>query len=177
MADPIIEFGEDDEIRKPEFQVQEMSSASWCVRMIRDARLEMANNADVAQAEYARLERERAKVDAWLAKTNASAQQTIDYMESKLEPWIKITIEGRKKRSVDLPFGRAGFKVTPGRMEYKDEKSVVAWAKENAPDIVVVKESVPKPQLKAAIELTGEVPEGVEFIFGEDKFYVETKEE
>ncbi|MCK9569981.1 host-nuclease inhibitor Gam family protein, partial [Candidatus Pacearchaeota archaeon] len=138
---------------------------------------QMERNRELAQVEYARLQRERDKVDAWLAKANAAEDQTIEYMSAKLEPWIKTAIEGRKKRSIDLPFGRAGFKATPGRMEYKDAVAVVAYAEARTPSIVEIKKSVPKAAMKKLIEATGEVPDCVELIDGEDKFYVETKEE
>ncbi|MFA5377241.1 MAG: host-nuclease inhibitor Gam family protein [Dehalococcoidia bacterium] len=168
MADIAIEF-DDEEIRKPEFAVTEMSSAHWCMRKIWEARLRMAERADLAQKELARIQ-------AWLDKENAADLESVAYLESKLEPWVEAAIDGGKKRSINLPFGIAGFRHTPDKLEIKDEAAALAWAKANKPEAVKVRESILKEPLADHIKTTGEIPDGCEPVPGEDRFYTKTEE-
>ena len=156
-------------MEKQAFRVTELASAAWCMRKAREAQEAMARNNDYAQAMAA-------KYREWADKENERHAATIERMRGYLEPWVREQTTG-KRRSVSLPDGTAGFRRTPQRIEYRDETAVVVWAEGKAPEKVVVKKTLPKAAAKELIEATGEVPECVDLIEGEDRFYMEAKEE
>lgn len=51
---------------------------------------------------------------------------------AELEGWIRANLNGRKK-SIDLPHGRAGFRKSQETIEIIDQDAAVDWAKENCP--------------------------------------------
>lgn len=183
MADAIeLVDEEDQEWHKPGFAVTEMSSANWCMDIIIEAENTIEDRRNTAQKEYAKLEKKRSRVDAWLEKEVEQQNQSIAAMKAFLEPWVRANITD-KKRSIKLPFGRVGFRKTKGRKEILDAIAALAWAEENAKAAVVTKKHVGITELNEWIETrsteTGEVPElppSIKVVEPEDKFYVETKE-
>jgi hypothetical protein len=105
----------------------------------------------------------------------ASAQSMVDdaerYYLPELERWAKGQLTG-KKRSLKLPTGQLAFRTVPAGLRVLSEAEALAWAKQERPDLVRVKESVLVSELKAHFDQTGELPAGAERTEGRDSFSV-----
>ena len=156
------------ESKKEEFQVTDYKSADWC--------LVQAGKAADALAKVEALYREyKAKLDAWREKAVKEAEDTVTKMELFLKPFATKELAGKKKRSFELMNGKMGFRKLPDKVEFDDEEAVVAWAKENLPDAVKVKESVDKRIFLKYVKDGGELPEGSMFWEGGDRFYIDVR--
>lgn len=102
-------------------------------------------------------ERERARIDAIVERETKPHVRTIDTMTTHLQLWLQDLIrKGRKTKSVDLPGGRISIRTQPATVEVSDEGQFLAWAKENAPELIRVKESVNLPNVKKRFEVDGQ---------------------
>ena len=97
-----------------------------------------------------------------------------------IEAVVKAELVAAGGKSITLNTGvgpkptRAGYRKAPAKLDVTDEDAALAWAKENMPEAVKVKESVLKTPLKNHVEATSEVPPGCEYHpGGQDTFYVQ----
>ncbi len=77
---------------------------------------------------------------------------------------------GKKKKSVDLFTGKAGYRAAKGKVVVHDRKALAAWCVDHcqaALDLTVARTT----PIVEHIESTGEIPPGVEFVAGGDVFY------
>lgn len=171
-----IDPDETEEIVPKGFEVKDLSSANWCMAKIGLANSRIAEREQVAKELHDR-------IDTWLEKATLDYHKTIDVMKEFLEPYIKQqcdeeSTEKKKKRSVKLVLGVAGFRATSGRTNIVDMEKAVEWAKKQGLEIKVV-ESVSATAIKESIKANGEIPpeDAVIIEVGEDRFYVKVDTE
>lgn len=93
----------------------------------------------------------------------------------ELRAWAGAQLEGKKARTLKLPHGDLCFRKVPGRIAV-DAKSpeLIAWAQEHMPraleERVVRSIHVNTDAVKAHVEATGEIPEGVEVVEARETF-------
>ncbi len=145
------------------FQVHDAATANWVVRKIIEAR------------QYA------ARVKAWAELELRRAQRQEQFFmlryERQLQDWVRQQIDTQHdgRRSVNLPSGTIGFRTEPKKLAVTDEKQLLAWCRGQLPSAIKVVESVPKTPLMDHLKTTGELPQGVELLGGNERFYVSGK--
>lgn len=151
-----------DGIEKVPFEVRDLQSADWCVRKALEAEARIRE-----RTEYVKAKIERAK--QVLAEENAKDEKTVEYMAELLEPFAWETLTG-KTRTLKLANGTISLRKRPDKLDIDDEQAVIDWCKANAPECIVVKESLDKRALKARHEKDA-VP-GVHINMGMDRLYI-----
>jgi hypothetical protein len=146
----------------PVFQVDSPEAANWLVRKVVEAR-EYRRRVNVwAEAEASRAEKEEAHL--------------MRLFGNQLEQWVahELLLLGRKRRSLDLPAGRVGFRTTPMSLSVMEEPSVIAWAKLNCPAAVVTStvERLLKTPLTEYLQNTGDAPPSTQVEPSRDKFFI-----
>lgn len=171
----MTEFPDFDEVEQPAdvdeapldvpeaFSVRDDDSANWVVRKIAEARSYAAH-----VKEWAKREQERAERDEERLMARFSAE---------LEEWARAQLTGKKK-SVDLPAGRLGFRSEPAKLTYVDkdaEKAALEWARKCHAECVVVipaSERLDKEAINRLMKTTGEIPDGATLVEATELFYV-----
>ncbi len=164
-AETQIEYDEyENEHQK--FKVADKASAEWCLRKIAAYKKEMQENQDIVNAEIQRL-------NEWLTQVNKHSQERIDYLTGLLQEYLtKVAEEDPKCKSIKLPHGTIRFKKQQPEWIYNDEK-ILKWLKQNKPELIQIIEKYNKNDIKRLVKETGEIIDGVEIQFKEDKFEVE----
>lgn len=145
------------------FEVRDEATANWVVRKIAEAR-------------------ERAeKAKAWSEKECAAAERAEEFFlarfRGQLLAWATSQLAriGGKKRSLDLPAGRLGFRKFPSRLVVDDEKTVLAWAEKECPEAAVeipAKTVLSREAVIGHYKRTGEIPPGCSVMDEKDEFFV-----
>ena len=110
-------------------------------------------------------------------KVNAlrSKRKTLEYFYwERLKRVVLQDTTGRKKKSADYTYFRAGFRKQQTLVEVHDEEKAIAWAREHCPEAVAIK-MVTKLD-KRMLPKGAEVP-GVVRREREDKFFVDFPKE
>lgn len=155
------------------FVVTDDNKADWCLGKIAEAekqKLEIIQYVD----------RKMAMLEAFRQQALAQQDATIGFMTSLLRPYVKAKVEGQKKQSIKLLNGTCGLKTPKPKFEV-DEAVLLAWQKENKPEMVKVTEKANWAELKKQVVVDGdkvvtedgEVVPGVVVVQPEEKeFYV-----
>jgi phage host-nuclease inhibitor protein Gam len=143
------------------FSVRTQDAAAWLVRKIAEARA------------YAK------RVKAWADKEIERAEKEEQFFSERfgaeLEGWTRKELGDKPKRkSIDLPAGRVGFRQLPAKLVVEDQEAAVAWALENLDNAVRVRTTVIHEEIEKHVEATGEVPPGARFEDAKESFYVRT---
>jgi phage host-nuclease inhibitor protein Gam len=160
------------------FVIDTKEKAVWALRKLAKIRREMEENQSIAEKEIERIK-------AWLEDVNGSLQKDAEFFESLLQAYHrKVLEENPKSKTIKLPHGTLKARIQ--EPDYiRDEEMLLAWAKENRPEAVKVKESVDWSSLKktivstangVAIDENGQVVEGVTVVERGIKFSVEVAE-
>lgn len=158
-----------DEPDKKRFEVKDLDTANWAVGKMRDAETRIQQYRALAD-EYKR------KIDAWLEKATHDDQQTIEFFESEIRPYVEREIAGGKKQSMKLLGATVGFRKSPASVEIEDEDAVVSYCETFAPELVRVMKSVDKTEMRKRLE-KGEVFDGAHLEPGSVRFYVKLEED
>lgn len=153
-----------DEPEKQRFEVKDLDTANWAVSKVVDA------NARIA-ARKAQADEYKAKIDAWLDRANADDERTIEFFEAELRPFVQQEVARSNKKSVKLLEATAGFRDSGGSVEIEDEEALIAYLESFAPELVRVKKSVDKAELKKRLKAGEEFPHA-HIAPGSTKFYV-----
>jgi hypothetical protein len=150
----LAEMQEAEEAREG-FRVTDKGSADWCLRKIAAYEVEMEENRKF-------VEEEKLRLDMWLEKENEQAMRSIDYFGGLLREWMEEEYgKNPRKRSISLPHGRIRLRQQQPEYAYRDEE-VLAFLKENAPDLIQTVETYNKSNIKAFIKKHCEItPDGV----------------
>lgn len=97
-------------------------------------------------------------------------QKRMDYLEERLRQLADLLIDPEKKKSMNLPSGRIGFRAGRDRLEVTDKPRFEAWAEKHGVGRSVWK--VTKTDAMNALKNEGLAPEGAELVEGTDSFYV-----
>ena len=119
---------------------------------------------------FAEAEKEVAIINNWALSKNHALQVKIDWIEKKLETFIKE----RKEKTIDLAHGILKYHKKPDKIEITDLDEFLKYAK---PDMLtVVPESI-KPDLAKikAYTKTHLLPKGIAVIEGKEEFSYKIK--
>lgn len=111
--------------------------------------------------------------EAMIADAQKGLQALDDRFQVQAEDFARQTLQatGAKTKTLKTLGGAFAFRTVPGGIRKDDAAALLAWAKEQAPDLVerqeIVKEDVPDAKLKAYFESTGEIPPGA--LLAEDR--------
>lgn len=160
------------------------------VDLIHEVSSEEADSRDEAVATVERYMAIRARRAASLEVKKANMKRMIEREERNLErldqlylPLAEAVTKSalanvKKKRSIDFPAGRLGFRAVGQSIEIpKDREAEAIEACEANPDLadaVKVTKSLLKTPIAEYIKKTGEVPEWVTVTGPRDKFYVQS---
>jgi hypothetical protein len=101
------------------------------------------------------------RVKRWAAKEIRRSEQDEERLlflfGRQLEIWASSRLDGRRK-SINLPGGRIGFRRKPMKLVVVDEEAVKAWARENCPSAIKTVERLMKAAINEHFVATGEVP-------------------
>lgn len=177
------------EAKKEGWKVDSMERANYCLAQIKKY--------EAKKAEYkALVDEEKARLDAFLREAYTEPDNSIAFFTGALQPYITdvLSVE-KKKKSINLPNGTAGFRAVPDTID-RDEVKLLAFVKKYDTSLVDTKEFVKWADLKAKLkfvtsEITtedgdtveevkavtedGEVVEGIKVTKNEPKFYVKVE--
>jgi phage host-nuclease inhibitor protein Gam len=91
------------------------------------------------------------------------------------QEYVRRKLSGAKAKSIKLPFGTAGFRTLPSRIELIDAAAVLAAVDKG--ELPAEVKRVPEPEVsKSALaehfKTTGEVPPGTELLPARESFYI-----
>ena len=123
------------------------------------------------------------KVDAWLESRVNSIDNANASDEAKLQVYAEDRLKNSKRKSVNLPSGKFGFRKGQPKIEH-DDAILMEYCKASNPSFIKVKESLDWAGLKKdtlfdgekIIDKNGEVLPGITVHPAEDTFYVSVKE-
>jgi len=164
-----ILFGDLEELPKEGFKVTNIKEADWVKVRIKSA-VDRINERTALAKEYKR------KIDEWLKKENEKDERNIDFLTSLLEPWVREKVATQKNRSINILGCRMGFRKLPPKIEFKEGYDPVEEAKK-AGIKVEIKEYVPAKNVKEYIKKTGKIPDFVNYIDDEERFYITFEED
>ena len=155
------------------FVVNDDSKASWCMRKIRHMKEKKHENKELAEEQIANIRKEIAEVEAWLESENSKLDNSIGFMESKLEHYARqLKEDDPELKTHKLPFGTLKFRAQRPKWRYDDDK-LLEFVEESIAKLVKVEKRVDKRELKkrlrvvgdkAVVEETGQIVEGIEII-------------
>jgi phage host-nuclease inhibitor protein Gam len=135
--------------------------ANWLVKKVVAARQYVERVKQWAEQEQRRAARE---------------EQTLLFLFGRqIEAWVDSEIAKLKgkRKSINLPAGAVGFRLVRAQLVVDDEAAVLAWAKSNVPDAVVVVERLRKSVINEYAEKAGVIPdEGVHIEPATERFYI-----
>lgn len=155
------------------FAVTDDNKADWCLGKIAEAEKQKL---EIIQY----VEQKKAMLDAFAKNALAQQDGTINFMTNLLRPYVEEKVAGQKKQSIKLLNGTCGLKTPKPKFEV-DEDKLLAWQKENKPEMVKVTEKANWGDLKKIVVVDGdkvvtedgEVVPGVTVVQPEEKeFYV-----
>lgn len=165
------------------FVVDSLEKADWAVRKVAQARRHLAEAADLANSE-------RARIDEWLADQTARCEQKTAFFEELLARYHRdLLVDDPKAKTVRLPSGDLVARKQPDSLVVDGGDDTIEWVGIRFPDAVVVKRTVDKNALKRKLVAgendrvegteavdpeTGQVVPGVWFKVGEVSFKVTT---
>ena len=100
-----------------------------------------------------------------------SYDKQIERFSGALECYLENNPPERGK-SVTFPAGVIGTRRSSGSIDVLDVSAAVSWCRGNLPGAIRVEEKVQKKVLKDHLKRTGEIPDGIEYLAPEDRFYV-----
>ena len=167
MSDLMEIIHDEPEVKR--FEVKDLDTANWAVGKMLAAESNIQRIRALAD-EYKR------RIDEWAEKATKDDHATIEFFESEIRPFAEREISGGKKQSIKLMGATVGFRKTPARVEIEDEDALVGYCETFAPELVRVKKSVDKTEMRKRIE-KGEVFDGAHLEPGNVNFYVKMEDE
>lgn len=158
-----------EEIKVDEFKIEDLSSATWCFKKIKD-------NNDKIKEIKAVAEEQINSIKEWVEKEIKSYDNT--FLEFKLQEYFKSQRDQDKKFKLSTPYGAVTSRKTT-KYNYVDEELVLNYLKENHSAALRIKEEIDKNEFKKIYKdgvnyETGEVIPGVE-IETVENFNIKTK--
>ncbi len=171
---------EQEQTQNEGFTVDTDEKANWALRKIKQAKQKQEESNALTLSEIDKVER-------WNKKQQEDAQMDIDFFQGLLAGYAsKKREEDPKYKSQKLPNGRIRFKKQQPKYVYDDAALLTSLKKNGRNDLVKVKETVDKTEVKKAFVSqngalidpdTGEFIDGVTVVDQEDKFEVITDEQ
>jgi hypothetical protein len=128
--------------------------------------------ADKVLAARERLARVTASCAAMIQQAGREADDAAAFFLPMLEEWARAN-PPRKGKTIRLPTGALSFRSVPGGPRLADPDAALAWARQNKPELIEVRERVTITALKEFIVASGgELPDGVEMTDSRETFDV-----
>jgi hypothetical protein len=142
------------------FCIDDEASANWLVRKITSARA------------YA--ERVKAFADQELRRAEREERTLLFLFGRQIEMWAKSQIDKlHNRKSLSLPAGEVGYRTIAPKLVIDDENVVIAWAKNNCQQAVVITEKLSKSELNEYVKTTGSVPDAGAHVDPQtERFYI-----
>ena len=156
------ETAEDEAPAAPEgWQCRDEEAASWAIDRVLTAR--------------ARIDRVTTQASILVARLQKELDRTEGYFFPHLEDYLRANPPA-KGRTLHLLTGSLALRTKPGGARVRDQDAAVAWAREHLP-AAIMQRPAPSPtvdaaSIKAHVEMTGEVPDGVDVVDAVDVFDV-----
>ena len=156
----------------PAFSITDERGLTWYVRKIAAIDSEIARVQNQAKSIIAELERDR---------------QSLEFQFGiQVEAVTRDLLEGKRAKHLKTMFGNIGFRTNPARLEITDQKALLAWSQQHAPDLLETKVTIArlserfKPSGNGislfdtqADGVTLEIP-GISIKPAEQRFYIKT---
>lgn len=157
------------------FVVDTDAKAEWAIRKLSAVRKRIAEAEQIAKDEIYRVEQ-------WLESQKKSLSNDAEYFEALLITYGERCRTVDNRLTVSLPHGKIKSRATKAKVSVNNEEEFIAWAKDNAPDLLRVKESVNVGELNKLIDgdvvvtADGEVVPAVSVIPDAVNYTIETEE-
>jgi phage host-nuclease inhibitor protein Gam len=149
-----------------QFIVDSSSKASWAIACVLEAE-DRINRRKALAGDF------KARIDAWLDSANRQDGNSVSYLSSLLEPYVKDEVSKlHKSKTLSLPTGTASFRKLPDRLDITDGETALAYCESEHPEAVIIKKELDKSFLKDLILKKAEPVPGVEAELGPDKLYI-----
>ncbi|NTW04556.1 MAG: hypothetical protein HGA27_00375 [Peptococcaceae bacterium] len=177
------EYLEQDTENSSTFRIENTEMAVWALRKV--CKIENSRNESRSAAQT-----EIDRIKTWLADEEERADQNRGYFEMLLEDYHRrILLEDPRAKTIKLPHGELQMRAQQPEFT-KDDEVLLAWAKENHPEFIIVPPT-PEPKLdwpglkKTAHILneqivdpaTGEIIPGISVVERPAKFTIKLKED
>lgn len=166
--------------KKP-FEVTDEASAEWCLEKLEEnAKARKLVNDQFAEMVY--------RYEKWKSDSLQELNRSDKYLKGLLQTWAVEKLADGKKKSVNLPSGRVGFRAGGETWKMGAKKieattpALLAFVKENDDSFVKVQESVRWGDYKKTLNVMedgrvatsdGQIIEGMTVTQGVPSFYVE----
>jgi phage host-nuclease inhibitor protein Gam len=162
------------------WRIEDESAAEWALQKKGEAEAEIARVLRVAEARKADLRQRIAAIDARVAEIVRGQQRRATFMEAAILEWMHraraLVLKGKAKSRKFL-HGTIGWKASPRKLVYDDEKAALAWARAQGVDagLVRVEFLLEKDALKRYCAAHDVLPAGAHWEGGQDRPFVEAE--
>ncbi|MGL4108352.1 host-nuclease inhibitor Gam family protein [Clostridium sp. LP20] len=122
------------------FKIENLEGATWAFRKLRAIENKESDIKAIADEEIAR-------ITVWRESELKQYEGDKQYFSFLLEEYYKNEKANDKKFKLSTPYGKVTARKS-SKWTYEDEDSLVKYLKDNAPELVRVKEEVNKTELK-----------------------------
>jgi len=131
----------DEEVSKPNFEITDLSSATWAMRKYR------ALAAKDDELKKVALE-QKESIDAWLESKLQANQYSRDFFEGLFADYLTKLRKNDPKARIETPFGTVSTRKTPTGVNWSDETVVQSLEKQGLNDLINIKKTPDKKQIK-----------------------------
>jgi len=131
----------DEEVSKPNFEITDLSSATWAMRKYR------ALAAKDDELKKVALE-QKESIDAWLESKLQANQYSRDFFEGLFADYLTKLRKNDPKARIETPFGTVSTRKTPTGVNWSDETVVQSMEKQGLNDLINIKKTPDKKQIK-----------------------------
>lgn len=153
------------EVEEAEFRIDDERKAAWAAGKILSARRRMDARSRLAQ-DY------QTRVLDWLTSANQADEQSVNFLEGHLRPWVESEVAKLgKSRSLKLLGAKVGLRKRPDRVEIYDPDLALGFCEFHLEEVIVTKKEVSKSELKKHLAQGAMVP-GASLVPGLDEMTV-----
>lgn len=134
------------EEEKQPFKINDLETASWAFRKIKENEEAIEKNEQFAN-------NEKEKIDHWLNQENERYHQSVEYFEAILTEYYRELRQEDPKARLSTPYG----KVTSRKRQPKyifDDNKVLDYLENEKPDLITVTKKYNKTEVKKILNLT-----------------------
>lgn len=151
------------------FEVTDLSSANWVLKQLAECDVDEEAIIAMYEDEHRALEERMA---ALLKPIERKREFFTAAYGGQLEEFAKSELKGKKKRSVDVIYGRFGFRKQPDKLVITDHVQAAKAAEVVAPDVLDKRLNLTRA--KQFIDDGGELP-FCKIEHGEDAFFIRSQ--
>ena len=138
---------------REQFRIKDDAEAIWAMRKAKHFLDQIHANGKLADVE-------RIRIDEWEERVNTRLGAEFDYFQAILIRYGREQRDAEGRKSIDTPFGVVKSRQGQPKWEV-DSDEFIAWARENSPDLVRVKEEPALAEMKKRFEISETATLGV----------------